>query len=148
MARRTPSAAAAATTAWSNFSAGRPTKGIGFAIGTDRAILSIQESGNLPQLPGLAVFVAWMGAKVYPTAVDIARKLRDAGLAVELPPEEMKFKKSLGLADKLGARYALIIGEDEVASRHVHAEAPADAEQKKLSEANCSSIWNRGGGMR
>ena len=49
-------------------------KGIGFAIGTDRAILSIQESGNLPHLPGLAVFIAWMGAKAYPAAVSIARK--------------------------------------------------------------------------
>ena len=74
---------------------------IGFAIGSDRAILSIQESGNLPHLPGLAVFVAWMGAKAYAAAVNIARKLRACGLAVELPPEEMKFKKSLGLADKL-----------------------------------------------
>ena len=46
---------------------GPPTKGIGFAIGTDRAILSIQEGGNLPKLPGLAVFVAWMGAKAYPS---------------------------------------------------------------------------------
>ena len=91
---------------------GPPTKGIGFAIGTDRAILSIQEGGKLPHLPGLSVFVAWMGAKSYPTAVTIARKLRERGLAVELPPEEMKFKRSLGLADKLGARYALIIGED------------------------------------
>ena len=68
-------------------------KGIGFAIGTDRAILSIQEGGNLPILPGLAVFIAWMGAKAYPPAVAIAKKLRARGLAVELPPEEMKFKK-------------------------------------------------------
>ena len=71
----------------------------------------------------LDVFVAWMGATAYPTAVKIARKLRDAGFTVELPPEEMKFKKSLGLADKLGARYALIVGEDEVASGDYHAEA-------------------------
>jgi histidyl-tRNA synthetase len=112
---------------------GPPTKGIGFAIGTDRAILSIQESGNLPKLPGLDVFVAWMGAKCYPAAVAIARKLRDAGFSVELPPEEMKFKKSLGLADKLGARYALIIGEDEVASGTFTLKRLADAEQKKLA---------------
>ena len=72
---------------------GPPTKGIGFAIGSDRAILSIQEGGKLPHLPGLAVFVAWMGQAAYPTAVNITRKLRTAGLAVELPPEEMKFKK-------------------------------------------------------
>ncbi|HEX4002449.1 MAG TPA: histidine--tRNA ligase [Candidatus Acidoferrales bacterium] len=112
---------------------GQPTKGIGFAIGTDRAILSIQE-GSAPKLPGLAVYVAWMGAKTYPTAVAIARKLRECGLGVELPPEEMKFKKSLGLADKLGARYAVIIGEDEVASGTYTLKRLADAEQKKLNE--------------
>jgi histidyl-tRNA synthetase len=113
---------------------GPPTKGIGFAIGTDRAILSIQESGKLPQLPALAVFIAWMGQAAYPTAVNITRKLREAGLAVELPAEEMKFKKSLGLADKLGARYALIIGEDEVNSGTFTLKRLADSDQKKLSE--------------
>jgi len=113
---------------------GPPTKGIGFAIGSDRAILSIQESGNLPQLPALDVFVAWMGMKAYPAAVGIARKLRGAGLIVELPPEELKFKKSLGLADKLGARYALILGEDEVAAGKFTLKRLADAEQKKFTE--------------
>jgi histidyl-tRNA synthetase len=113
---------------------GPPTKGIGFAIGTDRAILSIQESGKLPHLPGLAVFVAWMGQKSYATAVAMARKLRECGLMVELPAEEMKFKKSLGLADKLGAKYALIIGEDEVASGSYTLKRLADADQKKLAE--------------
>jgi histidyl-tRNA synthetase len=113
---------------------GPPTKGIGFAIGSDRAILSIQESGNLPELPGLDVFVAWMGLPTYATAVALARKLRESGLSVELPGEEMKFKKSLNLADKLGARYALIIGSDEVASGTFTLKRLADADQKKLSE--------------
>src|ERR1700723_2473040 len=113
---------------------GPPTKGIGFAIGTDRAILSIQESGKLPQLPGLAGFGAWMGQPADPTAVNITRKLREAGLAVELPAEEMKFKKSLGLADKLRARYALIIGEDEVKAGSFTLKRLADSDQKKLSE--------------
>jgi histidyl-tRNA synthetase len=113
---------------------GPPAKGIGFAIGTDRAILSIQESGNLPKLPGLDVFVAWMGSQEYPTAVRLTKKLREAGLSVELPGEEMKFKKSLTLADKLGARYALIIGSDEVTSGNFTLKRLADAEQKKLSE--------------
>ena len=110
-------------------------KGIGFAIGTDRAILSIQESGKLPKLPGLAVFVAWMGAKAYAPAVAIAKKLRARGLAVELPPEELKFRKSLGLADKLGARYALIIGEDEAASGTFTLKRLADGQQDKLDES-------------
>ncbi|MGH9700425.1 MAG: His/Gly/Thr/Pro-type tRNA ligase C-terminal domain-containing protein, partial [Candidatus Acidiferrales bacterium] len=62
--------------------------------------------------------------------------LRDAGLTVELPPEEMKFKKALGLADKLGARYALIIGEDEVAAKTFTLKRMADAHQDKLSESH------------
>ena len=85
-------------------------------------------------MPGLAVFVAWMGQKAYPTAVAMARKLRDCGLIVELPGEEMKFKKSLGLADKLGAKYALIIGEDEVASGTYTLKRLSDANQQKLAE--------------
>ena len=113
---------------------GPPTKGIGFAIGTDRSILSIEEGGNAPKLGSLAVYIAWMGQASYPTAVNVARKLRAAGLSVELPPEEMKFKKSLGLADKLGARYALIIGEDEVASRTFTLKRLADSDQRKLAE--------------
>ena len=113
---------------------GPPTKGIGFAIGLDRAILSLQASPNRPPLAALAVFVAWMSAKTYPIAVKIARKLRECGLAVELPLEEMKFKKSLGLADKMGARYAVIIGEDEAKSGAYTLKRLADGEQKKLGE--------------
>ena len=86
-------------------------------------------------MPGkLAVFVAWMGAKAYPAAVAIARKLRSAGLSVEVPAEEMRFKKSLGLADKLAARYALILGEDEVATKLFTLKNLADGQQQKMHE--------------
>jgi histidyl-tRNA synthetase len=118
---------------------GPSTKGIGFAIGSERTILSIQEGGNVPPgfaARGLSVFIAWMGAKSYSTAVSIAKKLRACGLSVELPPEEMKFKKSLGLADKLAARYALIIGEDEVASRTYALKRLSDGNQQKLGESD------------
>jgi len=80
------------------------------------------------------VLVAWMGAPAYLAAVDIARKLRGAGVSVELPPEELKFKKALGLADKSGARYALIIGEDEVAAGIFTLKNLADGTQEKYSE--------------
>ncbi len=114
---------------------GPPTKGIGFAIGTDRLILSLQETSKATAARSLDVYVAWMGEKAYAPSVKLARKLRDAGFAVELPPEEMKFKKSLSLADKLGARFALIIGEDEVASGQLTLKRLADGEQSKYSEA-------------
>jgi histidyl-tRNA synthetase len=119
---------------------GQPTKGIGFAIGTDRLILSLleraQQAAPLPSkaaTQGLDVFIAWMGAASQPAAVQIARKLRDAGMSVEVPAEEMKFKKSLGLADKLGARFALIIGENEIAEAKYALKRLADGVQTKHS---------------
>ncbi|HEY2548345.1 MAG TPA: histidine--tRNA ligase, partial [Candidatus Acidoferrum sp.] len=122
---------------------GPPTKGIGFAIGEDRLILSLQESGvgrsaatdkkgAAPQ--GRDVYIAWMGEKTYATAIRAAKTLRDAGFSVELPPVEQKFGKALERASKLGARHALILGEDEVASGQWTLKTLADGVQQKLTE--------------
>jgi histidyl-tRNA synthetase len=115
---------------------GPPTKGIGFAIGEDRLILSLQEGGNANATRQLDVFIAWMGEAAYAAAVRAARTLRDAGLAVELPASAQKFGKALGQADRLGARYALILGDDEVASGQWTVKTLADGSQKKVPEAD------------
>jgi histidyl-tRNA synthetase len=112
---------------------GQPTKGIGFAIGTDRLILSLQGGAQqAAPLQRLDVFIAWMGAASQPAAVKMARTLREAGFSVEVPAEEMKFKKSFGLADKLCARYALIIGENEIAEGKYALKRLADGVQEKV----------------
>src|SRR5579862_1158360 len=113
---------------------GPPVKGTGFAIGTDRVILSLQEANPNTPVRVVDVFVAWMGAAAYAPAVRVTHRLRQEGIAVELPPEELKFKKSLSLADKLGARYALIIGENEVASGELTIKRLADGEQAQIAE--------------
>ena len=114
---------------------GPPTKGIGFAIGTDRAILSIQESGNLPKLPGLDVFVAWMGAKCYPAAVAIARKLRDAGFAVELPARRNEIQEVAGAGGQAGRALCADHRRGRSRVRHVHAEAAGRRAAEKYSES-------------
>lgn len=110
------------------------TKGIGFAIGTDRLMLSLQEAGSTAKC-ALDAYIAWMGAATYPAAVALARKLREHDLAVELPAQEMKFGKSLNLADRLGARFAVILGEDELAAGQFTVKRLADGDQRKLAEA-------------
>ena len=75
------------------------TKGIGFAIGTDRLILSLQEQGAGVAQGGLDVYLVWFGATAQAAAIGLAKRLRDAGLVVELAATEMKFGKALGLAD-------------------------------------------------
>jgi histidyl-tRNA synthetase len=114
---------------------GPPTKGIGFAIGEDRLILSLQESGSASAPTGPDVYVAWMGEKAFATAIRAAKDLRAAGYRVELPATEQKFGKALGQADKLGARYALILGEDEVTSGEWTLKTLSDGSQKKYTES-------------
>jgi histidyl-tRNA synthetase len=113
---------------------GPPTKGIGFAIGEDRLVLSLQESGKAPAPLGRDVYIAWMGDKAHATAIRAARDLRAAGFSVELPPTEQKFGKALGHADKLGARYALILGDNEVSEGLWTLKTLADGSQQKLTE--------------
>jgi histidyl-tRNA synthetase len=110
------------------------TKGIGFAIGTDRVILSLEQSEQNKPKTEIDVYLAWMGAASYPAAVSLAQKLRRQGTSVELPAQEMKFGKSLNLADRLGASYAVILGENEIASGEITVKRFTDGDQKKLSE--------------
>jgi histidyl-tRNA synthetase len=113
---------------------GPPTKGIGFAIGEDRLILSLQESGKMPAQQGRDIYIAWMGEKAQATAVRAAKGLRKAGFSVELPPVEQKFGKALGHADKLGAKYALILGDNEVSEGLWTLKTLADGSQTKFTE--------------
>ena len=113
---------------------GPPTKGIGFAIGEDRLILSLQESGKGQVRQGRDVYIAWMGERAYAAAVHAAKDLRKAGFSVELPPVEQKFAKALGQADKLGAKYALILGDNEVSEGLWTLKTLSTGEQAKFPE--------------
>ena len=75
-----------------------------------------------------------MGEKAFATAVRAAKDLRAAGYRVELPATEQKFGKALGHADKLGSRFALILGDDEVSSGEWTLKTLADGSQAKYTE--------------
>ena len=122
---------------------GLPTKGIGFAIGEDRLILSLQEAGKGEVAKGRDVYIAWMGEKTFATAIHAAKILRAAGFRVELPPVERKFGKALGQADRIGSRYALILGENEAASGQWTLKTLADGTQSKFTEAQLLDFLRR-----
>lgn len=123
---------------------GQPTKGIGFAIGEDRLILSLLEAGKGDPAKGPDVYIAWMGERAHDTAIRAARTLRRAGFLVELPPAEQKFGKALGQADRIGAKHALILGEDEIASGQWTLKTLADASQQKLTESELLEFLRKG----
>ena len=122
---------------------GPPTKGIGFAIGEDRLILSLQESGKVAAESGRDVYIAWMGEHAHATAIRAAKDLRNAGFSVELPPVEQKFGKALERASKLNSRYALILGDNEVSEGSWTLKTLADGSQQKFTEPELLDFLKR-----
>ncbi len=94
---------------------GPPAPGIGFAIGEDRLVMSLQESASAEGISKKPdVYVAALGAGMNPEAARLARELRRHDLVVDLGDETFRLKKSFEAATKAGAKYILIVGENEV----------------------------------
>jgi histidyl-tRNA synthetase len=92
---------------------GPAAPGIGFAIGEDRLVLSLAESAESVGVKP-HVYIAPLGAGMNSVAARLARDLRNQNLVVELGDESFRLKKSFETAEKLGSRYTLIVGENEV----------------------------------
>src|SRR5271169_2498213 len=94
---------------------GPPAPGIGFAIGEDRLVLSLTAPAeSVSRKPD--VYIAPLGKGMNREAARLARELRRHDLVVDLGDESFRLKKSFEAADKMGARYILIVGENEVAA--------------------------------
>jgi histidyl-tRNA synthetase len=105
--------------------------GIGFSIGEDRLVMTLEQSQGEPK-PELDLFVAAMGDAAKNEAGLLVRDLRRLGLAVEVAPDG-RLKRAMELANKLGARYVLIIGDDEIAAGRYALKDMASGEQQSLT---------------
>ena len=111
---------------------GPPTPGIGFSIGQDRLLLAVQSAGILKPEAHLAAYVVWMGDAALAAASQLVRDLRAQGLSVEIDYDPAKIKKAMGVANKLQARFAIIIGDGELASGKYQVKDMAGGEQSEL----------------
>ncbi|MGA7375832.1 MAG: histidine--tRNA ligase [Candidatus Sulfotelmatobacter sp.] len=94
---------------------GPAAPGIGFAIGEDRLVMSLQESTppeSVVKKPD--VYIAPLGAGMNAEAARLARDLRRQNVVADLGDETFRLKKSFETATKAGAKYILIAGENEV----------------------------------
>ncbi len=93
---------------------GPPTPGVGFGMGLDRVVLALQAEGvELDTPPPLDVFVVAFGPGAEPRGREVVRVLRASGVAAEGALEERPLKAQLKMADRAGARFAVIVGERE-----------------------------------
>src|SRR6202521_5877188 len=94
---------------------GPAAPGIGFAIGEDRLVMSLKETTPAESvLRKPDVYIAPLGAGMNAEAARLARELRRHDVVADLGDETFRLKKSFETATKAGAKYILIVGENEI----------------------------------
>ena len=113
---------------------GKPTPACGFAMGIERLIALIKDSGGEPATPAPDVYLVHQGDLASRMAFQVAEGLRDQGIDVLQHCGGGSFKSQMKKADGSGAMFAVIIGDDEATSGEVQLKSlrQEGIEQRKL----------------
>lgn len=113
---------------------GKPTPAVGFASGLERVLLALEKQELLPEMTKTAdAFVVALGESASGPAFKLLTKLRQAGLKANMDYAGRSMKAQMKQANKAKARFALIIGEDEVKESCVMLKDMEKSEQQKVS---------------
>ena len=120
---------------------GPEAPGIGFAIGLDRLILTLQAQQQEQAAMLADAYIAPFGEEQNAAALELARELRRAGLRVELGDGSFRLKKSFEAGNKL-ARKIVLLGEDELRSGILTVKDFASGEQIKVPREQLARALN------
>ena len=112
---------------------GQSLSGIGFGLGVDRALLAAQAEGVLLEDQFSSdLFLIPLGENQKGAALEIAAKLRAAGIRTEIAFGDRALKAAMKAADKSGSRFVVVLGDSEIASGSV--------ELKRMSDGSIQSV--------
>ena len=109
---------------------GKPTPGIGFAAGIERLLLA---SSSDNKLRNIQIYIVGIGNDVRPTMINLAEELRSNDIRTSFDYLRRSIKAQMREANKLGAQYAIIIGEDELKDKSVIIKDLSTSNQKKIT---------------
>jgi histidyl-tRNA synthetase len=110
--------------------------GVGFGMGLERVVLALADEGRAaPSEPALAVFVVALGDEARAAGSTLVTDLRRAGVSADAAYEDRPMKAQLKMADKGDARFAAIIGADELAAGTVSLRRLTDGVQETVALA-------------
>lgn len=116
---------------------GPSTPGVGFGMGIERLLLALEtEKIELPIEKGIDCYVVTFGEAAKDASVKILNKLRNAGISVERDYMDKKAKGQFKDADRSGAKFAIVLGDEELASNQVNVKNLSTFEQTKVSLEN------------
>lgn len=115
--------------------------GVGFGLGMERLLLLMQESGvEVPRPQRYDLYLAGLGCEAGRFAFGLAQELRQLGLCAETDHVGRSAKAQLKYADKAGARYVLVIGDDELQKREAVLKDLRGGESKSIA-LNAAAVY-------
>ena len=115
---------------------GNPTPAVGFATGLERLLLALESQNLLPEKNrSVDAYVVALGEAAQSEGFKLLNQLRRAGLSAAMDFAGRSMKAQMKQANKLGARYALILGDDEIAEGAVMLRSMSDSQQEKVALA-------------
>ena len=112
---------------------GKPTPAIGFATGIERIILNLKEQKTeVPGADNIRVLVIHLGTEAKDASVKLAARLREAGVSAVTSTGDKSLKAQMRQANNLGARYAVIIGDEEISAGTVVLRDMRNARQETI----------------
>ena len=118
----------------------RQLPGVGISIGLTRLFYVLDEQGLLnPELPTAPCDALVLPMGDIAPAISLAEQLRSCGLRVQLYGEQKKFKQKMAYADKLGVKFAVLLGEDEIAAGKCSVKNMVTGEQITVTPAEAAA---------
>jgi len=120
---------------------GEPTPGIGFAMGIERIILAMEAAGVMPELDeSPELFIATLGDEADLYSMSFIKKLREEGLSVVRDYTGRSLKAQMKYADKLGAKYSVVLGESELAAGRAQLKNMTTGETKEINLCDFAKV--------
>jgi histidyl-tRNA synthetase len=123
---------------------GPSVPGVGFGLGIERLLLLMESEGiEIPAPSGADAYIAFIGDGAKAAGLGLLRRLRARGLRVEMDGPSQNIKGQFKRADRLGASYAVVIGETELRQGKVVLKDMVSGEQRTVSQAELEEILLR-----
>lgn len=107
---------------------------VGFGMGIERLIMAIEKEGiEIPKDPVVELYLASRGEEGAKEAFKLANALRNIGVSAEINHAGRSFKAEMKYANKIGAKFSVVLGDDELQSRKARFKRMEDGEQFEIS---------------
>lgn len=117
---------------------GKATPGVGFAAGVERIMLLLDQDKLTKKAP---VAIVWLGEESKEFSFKLAERLRKDGVKINIELKSKSMRAQMKKIDKLGAKYAIIIGEDEMKNNQVQLKNLKERTQTVYSIEDVVAIW-------